>query len=162
MIVVSNTTPLVGLAVIGRFDLLRQLFGHIQIPQAVYDEVIARSSEQGGARDEVITAEWVEVVRVINREAVDELSGELDLGEAEAIVLAREIGAEWVLMDEKIGQRKLDEFGLDKIGTAGILLKAKEVDVLSLIQPDLERLRRYGFRISLPVMNTILHQANEL
>ena len=35
------------------------------------------------------------------------LLGELDLGEAETIVLAREIGADWVLMDEKKGRRKL-------------------------------------------------------
>ena len=161
MIIVSNTTPLIGLAVIGRFDLLRQLFGHIHIPQAVYDEVIVRSSEQGGARDEVNTAEWIEIVEVTNREAVDELFDELDLGEAETIVLARESGATWVLMDEKIGRRKLDEFGLDKIGTAGILLKAKQLGLLPSIQSDLERLRRYGFRLSQPVMNAVLRQANE-
>jgi len=161
MIIVSNTTPLIGLAVIGHFDLLRQLFGHIHISQAVYDEVIVRSSEQGGARDEVNAAEWIEIVEVTNREAVDELFDELDLGEAETIVLARESGAAWVLMDEKIGRRKLDEFGLNKIGTAGILLKAKQLGLLPSIQSDLERLRQYGFRLSQPVMNAVLRQANE-
>lgn len=45
MIIVSNTTPLIGLASIDRFDLLRQLFGHINIPQAVYDEAIIRGRE---------------------------------------------------------------------------------------------------------------------
>ncbi len=38
MIIVTNTTPLIGLAMLGRFELLQQLFGEIYIAQAVYDE----------------------------------------------------------------------------------------------------------------------------
>jgi predicted nucleic acid-binding protein len=49
MIVVSNTTPLIGLAQIQRFDLLRRLFGEITIPQAVYDEAVVAGREEGGA-----------------------------------------------------------------------------------------------------------------
>lgn len=48
MIVVSNTTPLIGLATIQQFDLLQHLFGKIYIPQAVYDEAVAAGREQGG------------------------------------------------------------------------------------------------------------------
>jgi hypothetical protein len=48
------------------------------------------------------------------------------LGEAETIVLAREMSTDWVLMDEKKGRRKLNQLGLQKIGTLGILLKTKE------------------------------------
>jgi predicted nucleic acid-binding protein len=40
MLVVSNTTPLIGLAVIQRFDLLQGLFGQLHIAQAVYDEAV--------------------------------------------------------------------------------------------------------------------------
>ena len=61
---------------------------------------------------------------VQDRLAVEVLLDELDLGEAETIVLAREIGADWVLMDEKKGRRKLTQLGLRKIGTVGILLRA--------------------------------------
>ena len=61
MIVVSNTTPLIGLAVIGRFDVLPRLFGHIVIPQAVYNEAVVYGREQGGARDEVMQAAWIKV-----------------------------------------------------------------------------------------------------
>lgn len=161
MIIVSNATPLIGLAVIGRFDLLHQLFGQIQIAQAVFDEVTIYGSERGGARDNVRAASWIKVVPVINRKAVDDLCDDLDLGEAETIILAYESGAAWVLMDEKKGRRKLDDFGLEKIGTAGILLEAKRFGLLPQIQPELERLRRYGFRLSQPVMNAVLRQANE-
>ncbi len=91
MIAVSNTTPLIGLATIQRFDLLRDLFGEIFIPQAVYDEAVVKGREEGGARQEVSNATWIRLVRVKDRRAVEVLLDEMDLGEAETIVLAREL-----------------------------------------------------------------------
>jgi hypothetical protein len=161
MIVVSNTTPLIGLAVIQRFDLLYQLFEKIYIPQAVYDEAVTMGREEGGAKQEVSTADWIETIQVKDRLAVEVLLDELDLGEAETIVLAREIGADWVLMDEKKGRRKLTELGLNKVGTVGILLKAKQVGLLPQVRPDLERLRALSFSISQQVMDAVLRQAGE-
>ncbi len=107
MIVVSNTTPLIGLATIQRFELLQQLFGEIYVPQAVYDESVVAGHGEGGAKREVTAAAWIRTARVQDRLAVEVLLDELDLGEAETIVLARELNAEWVLMDEKNGRRKL-------------------------------------------------------
>jgi predicted nucleic acid-binding protein len=161
VIVVSNTTPLIGLASIQRFQLLEQLFGEIHIPQAVYDEAVVAGREEGGARQEVRAATWVVALPVQDRLAVDMLLGELDLGEAETIVLAREIGADWVLMDEKKGRRKLTQLGMSKIGTLGILLKAKQIGLLSTLQPEVARLRRLGFSISQPVVDAVLRQAGE-
>ena len=161
MIVVSNTTPLIGLAAIQRFDLLRQLFGELYIAQAVYDEAVVAGRELGGAKREVSTVTWIKTVRVKERLAVEALLGELDRGEAETIVLARELEADWVLMDEKKGRRKLTELGLQKIGTAGILLKAKQAGLLSIVRPELERLRRQGFTLSQTVVDAVLQKADE-
>ncbi|MCP4699626.1 MAG: hypothetical protein GY862_22670 [Gammaproteobacteria bacterium] len=105
MIVASNTTPLIGLASIRQFELLRHLFGKIHIAQAVYREAVLQGYERGGAKREVETADWIETVPVKDRLAVDVLLDELDAGEAETIILAREIGPEWVLMDEKKGRQ---------------------------------------------------------
>ena len=107
MIVISNTTPLIGLASIQRFDLLRQLFGTIHIPPAVYAEAVIHGRTEGGAKCEVAAADWIVTVTVRNRAAVNRLLDELDGGEAETIVLAQELGAAWVLMDERKGRRKL-------------------------------------------------------
>ncbi len=161
MIIVSNTTPLIGLASIQRFYLLYQLFSKIYIPQAVYNEAVVRGREFGGAKRKVSTAQWIETVAVDSRLAVDVLLDVLDLGEAETIVLAREIGADWVLMDEKKGRRKLTQLGLNKIGTVGILLKAKQLGLLSLVKPDIDKLCQQGFGLSQTVIDTVLHQANE-
>lgn len=161
MIVVSDTTPLIGLASIQRFDLLRQLFGELFIAQAVYDEAVVAGREAGGAKREVSTAAWIKSMQVKDRLAVDVLLDELDLGEAETIVLARELGADWVLMDEKKGRRKLTQMGLQKIGTVGILLEAKQIGLIPVIRPELEQLQQRGFGISQAVIDAVLRQANE-
>jgi predicted nucleic acid-binding protein len=161
VIIVSNTTPLIGLATIQRFDLLQQLFGQLYIAQAVYNEVVIAGREIGGAKQEVSLANWIKTVSVKDRLAVEVLLDDLDLGEAETIVLAREMGADWVLMDEKKGRRKLTQLGLNKIGTLGILLKAKQVGLLPVIRPDLELLSQQGFSLSQTVIDAVLQQANE-
>lgn len=162
MIVVSNTTPLIGLASIGRFDLLHQLFGEICIPQAVFYEAVDAGRDEGGAKSEVSQAKWIRIVAVKDRLAVDVLLDELDMGEAEVLVLARELGADWVLMDEKKGRRKLNQLKIQKIGTLGLLLKAKEMGYIKTIQGDLIKLRQKGFSISSFVFDSVLKQAKEI
>ena len=161
MIVVSNTTPLIGLASIGHFDLLHRLFGKVYIPRAVYEEAVVRGREEGGAKREVAMAAWIEVVEVKDRLSVEVLLDELDLGEAETIVLARELNADWVLMDEKKGRRKVAQLGMRKIGTLGILVKAKELGYLESVREAIYALRERGFSISDRVIDAVLREAGE-
>ena len=161
MIVVSNTTPLIGLASIQRFDLLKHLFGEVHIAQAVYNEIMNAGSVKGTAVPEVSTSLWLKSVAVQDRLAVEVLLDELDFGEAETIVLAREIKADWVVMDEKKGRQKLVQLGINKIGTLGVLLKAKEINLLSHIKPELEKLQENGFSLSQAVIESVLEQAGE-
>lgn len=161
MIVVSNTTPLIGLAVIRRFDLLRQIFGEIIIAQAVYDEAVVSGREIGGAKQEILAAGWIKVVPIHDRLAVEILLDELDLGESETIVLAREIHADWALMDERKGRRKLAQLNQPKIGTLGILLKARQSGLLSALKPELDNLHQNGFSVSPQIMEELLRKVGE-
>lgn len=162
MIAVSNTTPLIGLAIVGQFELLRRLFGQITISEAVFAEAVMFGREQGGAKHEIASADWIKVVAVRDQLAVDVLLDELDRGEAETIVLARELKADWVLMDEKKGRRKLFEMNLRTVGTVGLLLKGKQIGFLFEVRPYLEKLRQQGFSLSQIVIESVLQQANEL
>ena len=101
MIVVSDTTPLIGLATIGRLELLQELFEEVYIPRAVFDETVTFGREESNAKAEVSSANWIHVVEVKDRLAVNVLLDEMDLGEVETIVLASEMNTDWVLMDEK-------------------------------------------------------------
>ena len=98
MIVVSDSSPLIGLAQIQRLELLPCLFGEIFIPQAVYDEVVIAGRKKGRDVQAVSTATWIKTVVVSDPSSVGALLKELDEGEAETIVLAQALNAEWVLM----------------------------------------------------------------
>ncbi len=84
MTIVSNTTPLIAMAAIGRFALLQELFGEILIAQAVYDEAAA-GSQKDEAFQRLKQASWIRVETVEDREAVQGLLETLDLGEAERL-----------------------------------------------------------------------------
>ena len=161
MIVVSDTTPLIGLASIGRLNLLQELFDEVYIPQAVFDETVTSGRAESKAKQEVSKANWIHIVEVKDRLAVNVLLDEMDLGEVETIVLASEMNADWVLMDEKKGRRKLSQLDIPKIGTLGILLKAKQLDLIPLLKPEIEELQKSGFSISPLVIDEILKMANE-
>jgi predicted nucleic acid-binding protein len=163
MIVASNTTPLIGLASIERISLLQNLFAEVHISRAVYNEVLAAGKDKKKRKgvNEITTADWIKAVPVNDNLAVEVLLDELDLGESETIILARELGAEWVIMDEKKGRRKLDQLGLNKIGTVGVLLKAKELKLIPQIRPELERLQQSGFSLSQFVFEMAVQQAGE-
>jgi len=161
MIIVSDTTPLIGLASINRLDLLRELFDEVYIPQAVFDETVTFGRDESKAKKEVSSANWIHIVEVKDRLAVNVLLDEMDLGEVETIVLASEMNADWVLMDEKKGRRKLTQLNIPKIGTLGILLKAKQLGLISDIKPEIETLQKTGFSISPLVVREVLKMAGE-
>jgi len=161
MIVVSDTTPLIGLASIGRLHLLQELFDEVYIPQAVFDETVTFGRAKSKAKQEVSKANWIHIVKVKDRLAVNVLLDEMDLGEVETIVLASEMNADWVLMDEKKGRRKLTQLNIPKIGTLGILLKAKQLGLISTIKSEIESLQKTEFSISPFVVEEILKMAGE-
>lgn len=121
MIVVSDATLLMALAKIGRLALLQDLFGAIWVPDAVYAEVTFRVPNRPGA-DEVCQASWISVMSVVDSVKADYLRLDLDRGEAEVLVLAAEMAADWVLLDEVKARLAADLLGLQYIGAVGLLL----------------------------------------
>jgi predicted nucleic acid-binding protein len=104
MKVVSNSGPLINLAKAGQFALLQDLFQHITIPPEVFDEVVVRGVGQPGA-EETCTAQWIARVMLERSDIANLLAAELDRGEAEAIALALQEKADWLLIDERVGRR---------------------------------------------------------
>jgi predicted nucleic acid-binding protein len=139
LIVVSNTSPLTNLAAIGHFDLLQGLFGQLQLPSAVVAELSAEGQSWPGAA-ETASAAWITVHSVADQQTVGALRLELDAGEAETIVLALQLQADLVLLDEQAGRRAAQHFGLNVMGVVGLLLQARERQLIPAIRPLLESL----------------------
>ncbi len=159
--VVSNSTPLIHLAKIGRLALLRKFFGEILIPEAVYRECVIEGGDIEDART-IKNAEWIRVERIADERLKRSLMIELDEGESEAIVLALEKSAELALIDDYDGREVAKALGLRVTGTIGILLKAKFTGRVTSLKDELERLRDTGFWLSEGLYEKILKEAGEL
>jgi predicted nucleic acid-binding protein len=160
MIIVSDTTPISELAKVNYLNLLPELFGRVVIPQGVYDEL---TIGQHPAALIVEKLSWLDVVAVSNRLVVEKLqqSGKLDLGESEAIVLAEEMGARQLLIDEKAARRVAKARNLPLIGTMGILLLGKRQGYLENVKDVLDRMQQQGTRISTRLYTQVLTLAQE-
>lgn len=161
MIVVSDSSPLIALSAVGRLELLKDLFGTVLIPEAVYAEVARTGAGLPGER-EVGEADWITVRPVGNAGLVRVLGLDLDPGESEAIVLAMESGADLLLVDERKARRVASQLGLNVVGTIGLLVLAKQKGLLTAIRPVLDGLgTQAGFRIGTKVYDQALRLAGE-
>lgn len=158
MICVANTTPIISLAAINQFVLLEKLFGKIIIAQAVYDEIKAK---QGYGFNE-IDSSFVEVKEIKGQIYRDFLLTELDLGEAETIILAKELNADFVIIDEALGYKIANHSGLTAIRTLSLLLKAKQKGYVTEVKPLIDEMIIKGRWYSNQVYQTFLNQAGEL
>ena len=85
MTVVSNAGPLIALAQIDQLNLSEDLFAAVSIPVAVHHEMTVAAEGLVGS-DDVRSADWIEVIDVGDRMAVEMLRERLDLGESEAVI----------------------------------------------------------------------------
>jgi uncharacterized protein len=160
MIVVADSGSLIALAQIGMVHLLQVLYGQIYIPPAVRDEVIVSGRGLPGS-EELAQASWVKTVEPKDMTAVELLRERLDLGESQAIVLAIELGASLLLMDEARGRRLAEARGLNKIGTVGTLVVAQRRGMITAVTPLLDELGSRGFHMGAEVYRTAQSLAGE-
>ena len=160
MIVVSNTTPLSELAKVGQLNLLRDIFGNLIVPQEVYQEVTTGNHP---AATIVPSLTWIEVYSIDNSQKIFDLqtSTGLDLGECATIVLAEELNASQVLIDDRTARLVAESRHLAVIGTVGILLLAKEQGIIPSIRPILDQLIANGKWISSNLYQEALQVAQE-
>ncbi|AVH68216.1 DUF3368 domain-containing protein [Nostoc sp. 'Peltigera membranacea cyanobiont' N6] len=161
MIVVSDTTPLSELSKVGRLDLLPAVFGRVIIPQQVYAELTTGDHPAVLA---VKSALWLEVLSISNNQLIEQLQLEtdLDLGECSAIILAEELKADQLLIDEKAGRKVAISRGLPIIGLVGVIILAKEQGLIDNVKNILDDLMSKGTRISPKIYDYALITAREI
>ncbi len=159
MIAVVDTGPLVYLAQLNRLSLLHDLY-EPYAPSGVLDEISVWTSK---ARRLVQAAadDWLKVMSVTNISLRDHLLPQIDLGEAEVIALAVELGAPRVLLDDQDARRSARLYGLQPLGTLGLLLQAKLQGFLPAIRPEIDRLAQTNIYISSALIQEILRAAGE-
>lgn len=158
--VVSNSSPIIHLAKIGKLGLLKDFFETVAVPEAVYRECAVEGKE----RKEVAlirNADWLKIVHVNDKKIVRLLQSSTDDGEAEAIALALEVGADLILLDDSDAREKARLYGLKITGTIGILLRAEKEGKLSSVKETLEELRITGFWVDGELMSRLLGEGRK-
>lgn len=161
--VVSDTSPLIYLTRLGHFGWLREFYGEVLIPPAVWREIteggavfpesdtVRRAVEQG----------WMKVQTPTPRPLAGDLAA-LDPGELEAIQLAQETGG-LLIIDEAAGRHVATAMGLRIIGILGVLLEGKTRNLIPLVRPELDRLTHCTtFRLSEDLRLRVLSKAGEM
>jgi|SRR3990172_2894144 len=155
---VSNTSPILNLAIIGRLSLLRQQFGEVIIPKAVLEE--CRIDENLLGTEEISAAireGWLSVREISKKDEAVLLERELDKGESEAIALALELNADLVLIDERDARRICQSIDMKVTGVIGILARAyKDKQLPSLEDAFFQLKENAGFYIKDDLVKHIL------
>lgn len=144
--VVSDTSPLLNLALIDRLDLLAQQFETVTVPEQVWEELTA--GEDGvEALQTLRDKNDIDIVAAVESDLYRELRRTLDKGEAAALSYAIEIEADLLLLDEQEARAAAKRHNLSVTGVIGVLLRGSATgDVV--LEAELEALREAGFWIS--------------
>lgn len=158
--IISNATPLIAFARIQRLDLLHHVIGTLVIPEEVAREI---RGYQGGHYAEINLNQetWITVQAVQSLAQVQLLLPTLDRGEAEVIALALEQHAHLVLLDELTGRKVAESLQLSVLGSVGILIRAKQMQLIPSVRPLLEEMVQRGIRYSHRFVASILRQIGE-
>lgn len=157
--VIVNSTPLIILCNIGKLEILRNLYGEIIIPQAVYEEVTVKADS---ACQQIKSANWIHVEQIKDQSDKKMYRAKLHAGEVEVMILAQEDKkTDLVVIDDNAAKKTARYLGLTVTGTVGILLKAKKSGIVGEIHPILNSMKKEGFYISGNIERMILEQAGE-
>ena len=163
MIIVSDASPLINIARVRLFHHLHALYEKLVIPNAVFREVVEKGAGRPGATEVLdgLKSKFIETKQLNNTLAASALSEFFGDGEAEAIILASEISADAILLDDNKARIVAQSMNLNPIGTIGVLLELKDRGIIPEIKPYLDKVIKYGFRISFDLYNKVLQKADE-
>lgn len=148
--VAADSSCLIGLAQIDLFRLLKELFSEVYIPDAVYDEVAIKGEGEAGSEntESAVKDGWI-VKKTINDEvAVNALTTILGNGEAEVIILCKELELDYALIDEKTARNMAELMNVDTMGVLGVIDLAIDKGILIDKKKVVAHLKDLGFRIS--------------
>lgn len=164
VLVVCDSTPLIYLTRLERFDLLRELYQRVLVPSAVWRELAVDGAERPEGQNVIkaAAAEWLQVAAPQTEIPLVLQDEELDSGEAEAIQLAIERNA-MLVIDEAHGREVARKCGVKITGTVGILVRARHENLIPSVRAELDHLRSATtFRLSDAIYYDALRAVGEL
>jgi predicted nucleic acid-binding protein len=153
-VVVSDTTPLHYLILIGRDTVLQALYGEVIVPPAVLAELAHPAAPQDISTWAKSPPAWLTVRAP---ESIPPQFDNLDLGERQALALAKQIHAELVLLDDKVARRCAERESLRVKGTLGVVADAAKAGLLNF-RETVESLRRTSMHLDPKLAQRIIEE----
>jgi predicted nucleic acid-binding protein len=161
-IVITDASPLIGLARVDGLEWLRALFGEVWMPVEVRQEVLSGSRSLD--EQDILNAERAGFLKVWPSlsPSMPDLP-ELDEGESACIRIGLgHANSSLLLMDERAGRALAQEKGLSVAGTAAVIGMARSRGLIPSAREVFSRLHDFDFRISQAVIETVLRRVCEI
>lgn len=155
-VVISDAGPIFSLVVLDKLNLLENTFDEIHIPKAVWEEI---TLDQSTKYYKLISDFFRN--KVVNIKGQNHLTFVMDYGESEAIILYQELGASYLLIDDKKARSYAENLGVNCIGTLGILINAKKNGIVKELNPLFQKLLNNKRYYSVNLLNSLLVKNNE-
>jgi predicted nucleic acid-binding protein len=153
MIVVADTSPINYLILIGEIEILTKMYGTVVIPRAVREELLRPSAPEMVRNWTNQLPIWLEVHTPVN--AADASLATIDPGERDAIILASELKADQLIVDDRQGRHEAEKRGIPVIGTLGVMREAATLGLLDL-RTAVKRLEATSFHIAPEILTRLL------
>ncbi len=151
-VVVSDTTAIRYLLLIGEIEILNSLYGHLIIPAEVQRELNHLSAPLVVRSWLSNLPEWVEVLSV-ELAVEDAFLPELDLGERQALKLAQELNADLILLDDRKAVQRAEALCIPVAGTLTIIAIAAKRGLMDF-ETAIARLSNTNFRFGEKLIDT--------
>ncbi len=158
--IIADSSPLISLAIVEQLELLPQLYQQVFAPPAVWDEITIQGVGLPGA-DAIRQLGWLQI-QAPEPTMLEPLSILVDRGEAEAIALAQSIQDSIVLLDDAQARRVAERLGVRRIGTLGILRRAKKAGLIPEVKIYAEQLQSQGIYIRPSLIEAVLRDVGEI
>jgi len=155
-VIISDASPLIVLLKTNKLSILKELFQKIIIPEAVHKEITAKEHEKTIFNK----IEWIETRKIRNTDLTTLLEKLIDRGEAEAIVLAKELKAT-LLIDDAKARKHAKLLNINIIGTLGLLKIAKNRGLIPSVKKTIDDMLAEGYYIEDKLVQKILKDVGE-
>lgn len=157
MILIADSSALVALSVCDSLDLLDALFAEVKVPQAVFDEVSVNHKPESAVLERYLQGK----VESVDTEKYVYLDAYADAGETEAMLLYKQMSADWLLIDDKRGRKIAAVNHINTIGSLGVLLSAKKRGLISAVKPKIDQIADSNVYIGQTLRQIVLDIAGE-
>lgn len=154
--IVSDAGPLIVLLKVNQLSILKDVFGTVSVPIAVYNEITLREQE----KKLFLKAEWLKPLKIKKDNDYRLLEQLVDRGEAEAIILAKTLKSQ-LLVDDAKARKYAYLLNINVIGTLGLLKLAKNKGVISEVKGVVKEMLAEGYYIEEKLVTTLLEDVDE-